>query len=297
MFKNYLKIAFRNLKRQKVYSFINIFGLAIGMTCTILILIWVLDELSYDRFHENAKQIYRVVFADETYDQIRHYSVTPPALAKAMKKDFPEVIHALRFDADENILVKFGENKFKATVGFTDAEIFDIFTIPFVQGNPQRAFKNKNSIVIAEKIAKKLFSHEDPINKIITLNNQIDFCIIGIIKDTQSNSSLQFELLTQFEHLEELTGQGNTDSWNEFGFKTYVLLAKQTNIPEFNKKISDFLVKSYTYTWKPRLYVQPLIDIHIRDLNGGGMIVYVYIFSIIATFILFYVYTGTSRDG
>ncbi len=287
MFKNYLKIALRNIRKHKGYSFINIAGLAIGMAACILILLWVQDELSYDWFHKNADQIYRVVFADETYDQIRHYSVTPPALAKAMKKDFAEIIQTTRFDSEENMLVLFGENKFKATVGFTDAEIFAIFTIPFVKGNPQTALKNKNSVVITEKIAAKFFGQEDPINKVITLNNQIDFSITGIIKDAPSNSSLQFELLTQFEHLEELTGQGNTSSWQEFGFKTYVLLTKHTSIPDFNKKISDFLLKSNKYTWKPRLYVQPLTDIHLHDLNGGGMIVYVYIFSIIATFILF----------
>ena len=139
MFKNYLKIALRNIKKHKGYSFINIAGLAIGMAACILILLWIQDELSYDRFHRNADQIYRVVFVDETYDQIRSYSVTPPALAKAMKKDFPEVIQAIRFDAEKNMLVNFGENKFKATVGFTDAEIFDIFTI---LSSPVRLEKN-----------------------------------------------------------------------------------------------------------------------------------------------------------
>ncbi|UCE06245.1 MAG: ABC transporter permease [bacterium] len=288
MFKNYLIVALRNMMKQKMYSFINISGLTIGMACTILIMLWVKDEMSFDRFHENADHIYRVVFADESYEQIRHYWVTPPALAAALKKDFPEVRHSVKFHSQDGMLVTYGESKFKETAGFTDASVFDIFTLPFINGNPRTALVNPYSAVITEKMAVKYFGHEDPMNKRLTLDNQIDVTVTGVIQDIPDNSYLQFDFLIQFEHLHELTGQGNVESWNNYGYSTFVLLPEDVNINEFNQKIADLALKAESYddNFKPRLYLQPLVDIHLYNLNGGGAITYVYIFSLIAVFVL-----------
>jgi putative ABC transport system permease protein len=126
MLKNYLKIALRNIKKQKLYALINIAGLSLGMTVCVLIFLWVQDELSYDRFHTHADDIYRVVFADESYDQIRHYSVTPPALAAAMQDNFPEIRQAARYSTLDEMVVKYGKNIFKEQIAFSDASAFDM---------------------------------------------------------------------------------------------------------------------------------------------------------------------------
>jgi ABC-type antimicrobial peptide transport system permease subunit len=289
MLGNYLKIALRNLIRQKSYSIINIAGLAVGLACTILILLWVQDELSFDSFHTNANQVYRVVFSDETYDKVHHYSVTPPALAAALKREIPEVIHSTIYYTIDDLLIKFGEKKFKERVGFTTVSAFVLFTLPFVKGNPKTAFLAPNSMVIKEKMAAKYFGNDDPINKVLTLDNQNDFKITGIIRDLPENSYLKFDCLTQFENLEEITGRGNIESWDNYGYNTFVFLPLKIDIDKFNDKISDFVIKSRpnsTENFRPRLYLQPLTDIHLHDLNGGGAIVYVYIFSLIALFVL-----------
>ena len=170
MLKNYFKIAIRNLRTHKSYSLINILGLALGLTVCIFILLWVQDELGYDRFHNNADKIYRVVFADESYDNIRHYSVTPPALADALEKDYPEVLYSVTYHSQKGMLIRYGDKKFRERVGFADVSVFDIFTLPFVAGDPKTAFMNPHSIVITEKMAEKYFGEEDPINKYITLD-------------------------------------------------------------------------------------------------------------------------------
>jgi ABC-type antimicrobial peptide transport system permease subunit len=287
MINNYLKIAVRNLKTHKFYSVINVFGLAMGLTVCILILLWVQDELSYDRFHQNAHQIYRVVFADESYDNIRHYSMTPPALSAALKKDYPEVVYSVTYYSRNSILLKNNKKVFKETIGFASASIFNIFSIPFVSGDPETAFKNPFSIVISEKMAKKYFGDEDPIAKTITMDSKIDFIVSGIIKDLPENSFLQLSALTHFDHLYTLSGRGKSDSWDSFGYNTFVLLASETNRMDFNLKISDYAIEKHSYsTFKPRLYLQPLLDIHLYNLNGGGIITYIYIFSFMAIFIL-----------
>ena len=286
MFVNYLKIAFRNLVRYRGFSFINISGLAIGMACTILILMWVLDELSYDRFHKNADQIFRVVFADETYDKIYHYSVTPPALAAVLKNDFPEVNQVVRFKSLENILLSYGLNKFKTTVGFTDPDIFEMFTLPCLSGEPGTSLKNPNSAVLTASMALKIFGEDNPIGKTIKLDNQTICIITGIIEDLPANSTLNFDLLIPFQHLKDLTANLTTEGWDQFAYQTFVLLLPGTQVSEFNKKIANLLMQLADLSWKPRLYLQSFTAIHLHDLNGGGGIVYIYIFSVIAAFIL-----------
>jgi putative ABC transport system permease protein len=149
------------------------------------------------------------------------------------------------------------------------------------------SLKNPYSLVITEKMAIKYFGHENPINKILTLDNQLEFMVTAVIKNLPGNSTLQFDFLTSFENLFKLTGRGKSDSWDNFGYNTFILMPKKANIIDFNQKIADFATKSHSYdTFKPRVYLQPLRDIHLYNLNGGGAIVYVYIFSLIALFVL-----------
>jgi len=286
MFRHHLVLAFRNLNKYRGYSFINIFGLAIGMTCTILILMWIQDEMSYDRFHENANNIYRVALADLTYQPTHNYPVTPPTLAKAMRESFPEIQAAVSYFQKEEILVRYNDKSFKEHIGFASAEIFDIFTLPLVEGNAQTALQAPWSVLLTEEMAGKLFGSQNPLGNMIIVDNKFNFTVTGMLKDIPSGSYLNFGLLTSNDHIAEITGRGNMDSWNQWGNDTFILLGQQTDVAGFNAKIADFAAQSYTYEWQPSLFLQPLTDIHIRDLNGGGMITYIYIFGIIAGFVL-----------
>jgi len=287
MFKNYLKVSIRNLKNYKAYSLINIFGLAIGLTVCILLFLWVQDELSFDRFHYNADRIYRVVFADQSYDNIRHYSVTPPALAKALKNDYPEVVHSVTYYSQDGILIKQGEQLFRQKLGYATASLFDIFSIQFISGKPQTALQNPFSVILTEKTAKKYFGDEDPISKILTMNNETDFIVTAIIEDPPKNSFLQFDAIIHFDHLYAMSGRGKSDSWNSYGYNTFLLLKPESNSVNFSQKIADLIIKKNPDdSFKPKLYLQPLLDIHLYNLNGGGIIVYVYIFTFIGIFLL-----------
>jgi ABC-type antimicrobial peptide transport system permease subunit len=284
MFKNYLKIAFRNLLKQKVYSLINISGLAVGIAVCILIFLWVQDELSYDRFHENADQLYRVVFEYEANGQILHHWRTPPPLAAGLIETYPEVINATKFHSHEGVLVSYEEKKFRQTGGFTDTAFFEIFANFFVKGDPQTVFANPNSVVISERMAAKFFGKADPVNKILRVDNQLDLTVTGVIRNWPGNSYLKFDFLTQFEHLERIAGYGNVEDWRDWGYNTFLLLSGEANISQLNQKITDYMKTIFPDT--RLLYLQPLTHIHLYSLEGRGSITFVYIFSLIAVFIL-----------
>ena len=287
MFKNLLKTAFRNMLKHKTYSLINIVGLSIGLTSAILILLWVQDERSYDRFHERAKNIYRVAFADESYEKIRNYGVTPPAFAAALEKTFPEVLQATPFHSQGATLFSTGTQQFKETAGYVKASALDIFTLTFVQGNPETALENPNSVVITKSMANKLFSDGNPLLKTVSVENKLDLQVTGVFEDLPHNSSLNFSCLIPFENYHKLSGRGHITSWDNFGYNTYILLQQDVESSEFNHKIANFATQSHDYgNFKPRLFLQPLTSMHLRNLNGGGPITTIYLFSLIAGFIL-----------
>ncbi len=285
MFKNYLKIALRNIKRQKVYSFINIVGLTVGMACCILIFLWVQDELSYDKFHKNVNDIYRVVYEAYSTGQAVNSWRTPPPLAPMMKDTFPEIEDSVRFHRQESNLVKHKQQSHRQTAGFADASVFKIFTFNFVKGNPESALKNPYSAVITEAMAKKYFGSQDPLGKRLTIENQFDLNITGVIKKMPHNTLLQVDFLTPFETIKEFIGEENLQHWGYCGYYTFLLMKKGTNINEFNKKIASFLNKNNPKL-KVQLYLQPMTRIHLYSLGGGGAIVYVTIFSLVALSVL-----------
>ncbi len=286
MFKNYIKIALRNILNQKGYSFINFTGLAIGLVCVILIILWIQDELSFDKFHKNSENIYRVILSDKTYKPSRNYPVTPPALAKALKKDYPEVVSSAKYYDRGYKLIKYGENKFKEHIAYTDPSIFDIFTFKFLQGNPETVLDEPFSMVITQSTAKKYFGDQYALNKTLTIDNKYDFKITGIIKDFPKNSTLMVNFIINYEHIVDLIGDNDPENWSSWGIFTYVKLSPNTDVKAFENKISDYPSKHFDYQWKPSLLVQSFSDIHLKDVNGGGIITYVYIFGIIAAFIL-----------
>jgi putative ABC transport system permease protein len=280
MIRDYLKIASRNIIRDKGYSFINIAGLAIGLACCIVILLWVQDELSYDRFHQNARHLYRLNTRDSRNpDQIIVSSSF--ALAPRLKALYPEVVHYSRYWYYGST-VKYKNRSFKTHGRFciVDPAFFEMFTFPFVKGDPETALTDRHSVVVSDSTAKKIFGDEDPLGKVLKVDDAADFTVTGVIKDAPHNSHLQFDYLSHIRLMpeERLTSQ-------EFVGPSYVLLDKGASAEAFNRKIAH-LYREIDAETTLQPYLQKFTDIHLYRWGRPGRIRYVYIFSIIALFIL-----------
>ncbi|MCH7673734.1 ABC transporter permease [candidate division KSB1 bacterium] len=288
MFKNYIKTAIRNILGQKTYSLINIAGLSLGMACSILIMLWVQDELNYDRFHKNADSIYRVVedqyYSDGTY----HVTVTPFPVGPAFKEELPEVIDAARLCWNVGFLMRYGDKAFFETgIRPVDPSFLDMFTFPFVRGDAATAFENTRSIVITEEMAQKYFGNDDPMGKIFSANNKYDFVVTGVMTDVPPNSSLEFDMLIPFEFTKEL-GWYN-ERWGSNSIQTYVQVEESSDITAVNKKMTE-IVHSHNEESTTDFLLAPLVDMHLHSYWGYGHemgnIQYVYIFGVVALFVL-----------
>jgi putative ABC transport system permease protein len=278
MFRNYLKIALRHVKQHKGYSFINVSGLAIGMACCILILLWVQDELSFDRFHENADDIYRLT----TVTPLSVWSSSPWALMPTLKKEFPEVNKGTWYG--ETISpVRYEEKAFNERCALVSPEFFEIFTFPFKEGDPKTAFASLNSAVITERTAKKYFGEKDPIGQVINFDNRVDLAVTGVIENVPPNSSMQFDFLTHPVHV---SGESRLQTWSA-DCASYVLLHRNVSVDEFGLKIKDTINKHRGENMY-KLYVglQPLKKVHLHSLYGTDSVVYVYLFSAVAVIVL-----------
>jgi predicted permease len=274
---NYVKAAMRALRRQKVYSVINIAGLAVGMTACLLILLWVRDELSYDKFHANSDDIYLTI----PELQGRKMFANPLALAKTFKNQYPEVRRISRFGW-ETLLLKYGDKIVMEDGGLVDDDFLKIFNFPLVKGNPESVLAGRQSIVLTESAAARLFGAEDPMGKPIRLENLFDLTVTGIAKDVPRNSHIQFDFLASMK----LHGGREETSWS-YEVATYALLDKNVSIPDFERKISGFINEHDKRTnQKVLLHLQPLTKVHLYSLNGVDPILYVYIFLTIAVAIL-----------
>ncbi|MGD8540412.1 MAG: ABC transporter permease, partial [Candidatus Aminicenantes bacterium] len=224
MFKNYLKIAFRNIKRQKGYSFINITGLAVGMACCLFILFYVLYEFTYDTFHEDADRIYRVAMEFRAKDQpIKYAATTPPPVAPAILDNFAEVEYAVRITQVSGI-VKHGEKQFfEDRIFYADQSFFNVFSFPIIKGNPETALKEPYTAVLTESIAEKYFGSEDPVGKTISINHRRDYKITGVVKDVPPNSHFSFNFLFSFAPIEESLQNASIGKlWFSHSYYTYI---------------------------------------------------------------------------
>jgi ABC-type antimicrobial peptide transport system permease subunit len=281
MIRNYFKIAFRNIIRNKVFALINILGLAVGMACFILITLWIQDELSFDKFHANKDNLYllTIIHPNDVMDPN-----VPYALAPRLADEFPEFVHhtriynlgnlrtcMFRYESANGMPVMFYED----SVNLVDPSFFSMFSFPFVYGDPESAFQNPDSLVITDKMATKYFGQDNPLGKILTLNNRDDFIVSGVIH-IPSNSHLQPDFLTPLP-------DRLTDDWN-WRDPSYVLLDKNASLIEVKQKIKGALSKHSPYAFADTLKVDllPLAKVHL----DFGRRTYVYIFSLIAAFIL-----------
>jgi len=256
---NYLKIIVRNLSRNKTYSFINIFGLSIGIACSILIMLWVANELSYDRFHKHVNEIYRVVGDDITVGKM---TMTCGPLAEYMKNNFPDVLNATRYMSYTGSPFKYKEKLFNIEKGaFADPPLFKIFSFGFVYGNPQKALSNITNIVITQNMAKKFFGNENPMGKTLLLDGQSPFNVSAVVKDYPANSQLKFDYVINTQILQYIGFPLN--EWSNAGFHTFIQVRKNSDIGKLNMEIADLMPKQIPGFGR-KLSLQPLTDIHLN---------------------------------
>ncbi|MEP6465752.1 MAG: ABC transporter permease [Parafilimonas sp.] len=295
--------------RNKIFSFINIFGLASGMACSLLIFLYVSDESSYDKFNNDSENIYRVVkdFVNDDGSKVPD-ATTPPALAPYMQKQIPEVESVTRLFANPdwgaNFLFQYGTKKFnEQSIVFVDSSFLKVFTFPFIKGNPKTAFAASNSVILTESTAKKYFGNENPIGKTLHADQFLeDLLVTGVIKDVPRNAHFHFDFAIS---LQKLGGDHNTD-WGWYEFYTYAKVKPNTNITNFTKKIQG-LYNQNNPDGKNIFYTQPLTAIHLssdlkEEIETNGDSMQIYIFSIIAIFIILiaginYVNLSTARSS
>jgi len=287
MLKNYMKIAWRNLKRHRGYSFINIAGLAIGMACCMLILLWVQDELSFDRYHENSENIYRIIQDINFSDHSTSWAINQGPLGPSLENDFPEIVDFCRMTG-RGVTITYGDLRFDEELGMVDESLLSMFSFPLTLGDPETALSEPQSIVFSEDMAEKYFPGENPLGKTIRIDNQFDFLVTGVMKNMPTNSHFRYDFLIPF-----IFGRKwnyTVDSWGNSSFYTYVQLQKGVPAQEVIQKISGYLFDKPTIEKDARLNLQPLKRIHLHSDyeydRPHGDIRYVRIFSLIAFFIL-----------
>ena len=201
MFRNYWLVAIRNFKRHRVYSTINLLGLSIGLATCILILLFVQDELSYDRFHKNADRIYRVAVERDWGDKMISWPRAPMGLAAELEERLPEVVRGTRIFPRGRILTEYGDQRFYESNGYyADGAFFEIFSFPFVQGDPETALSDPKSIVVTKRFAQKYFGDEDPMGETMRFPSILrEMTVTGVLDDVPQNSHFRFDYLISFD--------------------------------------------------------------------------------------------------
>ncbi|MGH7450393.1 MAG: ABC transporter permease, partial [bacterium] len=282
MLKNYLKVALRNLTRAKLYTFINITGLAVGLAVCILIMLFVQHEWSYDDFHPNADRIFRVIEIEKKPDgEKRASGFQPMPLAPALLAEFPEVKAAIRFYNGGSIVTN-GAKTFSEELMFTDAAVFTTFNFPLLQGNPTTALEHPNSVVITEQMAHKYFGDDDPLGKPLHISirgRAEDFAVTAVAKNVPDNSSLQFQFLLPIQ--KHGSYERTKDSWRNFNGSLFARLDGNATVAALERKLPPFVQKyfgsmiernqSEGYLSKDAdaflLRLQPLREVHLGSVD------------------------------
>ena len=300
MFRNYVTVTLRHLLWHRGYSAINVLGLAIGLTSCILILLYVQDELSYDQHHERKDRIYRIVVSDTAEGRTDEWARTPSAWTPVLMEEYPEIELFTRWKPpDSSWLIGYGEKRYEEKYFiFADSTVFDIFTFPLVQGNPETALTKPNTVVVSETMAKVIFGNENPIGKVISADEIYMFTVTGIMRDMPKNSHFRADFLASFSTLaasglyDEPTTIQNMDNT----LYTYLLIKEGYPPEDLEGKLPGFPVRHLgerleTLGMEIIPYLQPLTDIHLHsdlklELKANSDIRYVYIFSSVAVFML-----------
>jgi ABC-type antimicrobial peptide transport system permease subunit len=290
MFRNYFKTAVRNLLRYKGFSAINIAGLAIGMASATLIFLWIQSEVSYEQFHPNKERIYQAWNKATFSGKLQCWSTTPKVLAKYAQKDIPEIEQATRADWPSNYLITYNEKKLRLQGNIVDSNFFQVFKFRLLQGSPLTVLNDKHSMVVTESFAKKVFGDENPVGKILKLDNKDNFTVTGVMTDLPKDTRFKFEYVMPWSYMRE---KGNDDSyWGNNSTSTYVLLKENASIASANEKIRKIKVRydaNEDKSWEMFLYPMSRWHLYSSFTNGveeGGRITFVKLFAIIAFFIL-----------
>ncbi len=289
MFKSYLKIAWRNLFRSKGFSIINILGLTIGITCAMLILLWVQNELTYDKFHKNYDNVYQVIANRNFNNQMFTDRSMVMPLASELENSSPQIKHAVVTTGQlQRILAKDG-NKIKEKGYVVGDHFFDVFTWSFVKGNAATALKEPNAIVLTASAAKTFFGNEDPINKVLKMDNRLDLKVTAIVKDPPRNSTFEFDWLTTFNYNDEETKK-SMNEWQNSSWNVFVQAAPGADSGLLGKNITK-IKRAHGKDEISSYFVFPMGRWHLysdftNGINTGGIIEYVRLFSIIAVIIL-----------
>lgn len=308
MISNYLHLGWRNIRRQKLYSGINIGGLALGLAVGILLLIWVQDELSYDKFHKNGENIYKLSVTFTSGSDVQTWGEVPAPMALAAVKQIPGVENAVRMRGNWGSISKltYGENSyFDAECGYTDPSFFTVFSFPLIKGNNNQPFHDNSSVVITRSAASRYFGTENAIGKVIKVNDKTNYTVSGILEDFPANSSIKYDFLFPYAVLKAEFNNtfwaGLDADWGDFFFSTYLQLAPGVSPEKVAEKLGTLRPNQDPTEAGARYNMQPLHHLHLYnpDLSAGSIKI-VRIFLIVALVILLiacvnYVNLSTAR--
>jgi putative ABC transport system permease protein len=289
MLSSYFITSLRHFRKQFSYTLINIIGLSVGIACSLLIFLWVQDELSVDQFHANGSRLYRAMrhahFSDgSTFT----WAAMPKPLAQLLEEEYPEILEAELFSWEEQLLIAQEDQAFKEKGHHAGKDFFTIFTYPFLEGDPNTALEDVNSIVILERLAQKLYGEESALGKIVKVDNRAEFKITGVIENVPEDASIRFDFILPIEEL--LQRNEWVESWDNNALRILVLLDENASPTAVNNKIRN-IINEHTEHNENALFLQPYEDMYLyADYEDGklvgGRIEYVRIFSIVAIFVL-----------
>jgi len=312
MFTNYLKLAIKNLIRHKLYSFINVFGLTLGIASCILLLSYINFEISFDKYHKNANRIYRIVAKGKMSGDDYANAKISAAMTPLLLNDYPEIENIVRFLPDNLNLFRYKDKKhYEPHFMFVDSSVFKVFSYSLIAGDEQTALKAPNSLVLTQEAAYKYFGDENPIGKVFKFNNEFDLTVTGIIQKPPANSHIQFDMLISFETLHEYWPYV-LSSRRFASCYTYVILKEGVDYKNFEMKLNGFFDRHIGDLLEPvggklSCFAQPLTSIHLHsnlqnEISGNANILYVYSFGVIAILILLiacinYINLSTARSA
>ena len=292
MLNTYFKLAYRNITKDKAYSIINISGLAIGLAASILILLWVQNELSYDKFHKNAAQIYRITF---NMGDLKA-SVNPAGMPGGLKAEMPVIKNTVRLSSANTALFETGNKKFEEKLVFyADPSFMDVFSFPLILGDRNTALSNVDGVLITQDIATKYFGNQNPIGKFLRKDNSENVVVTGVLANIPANSHLQFDFILPMASLAKTNDGLQKNTWDDFSFYSYIQLDQNfdptaANLAGLEKQVNQVFHK-HNPGMNAKFELQPLAKIHLAserlgDLPGHGNEQYVSIFFIIAILII-----------
>jgi predicted permease len=289
MLKSYFSTSMRFFSKQRSYTLINIGGLSVGIACSLLILLWVQDELKIDHFHQKGGQLFRTMrHAYFTDGNIFTWSAVPKPLAQTLEEEYPEVLEAELITWEQQLLIARDEQAFKEKGRFAGKDFFSIFTYPFLEGDPATALQDINSIVISESLSRKIFGEAPALGQLLRVDDRAEFNISGVFKDVPQQSSLQFDFIIPVE--EYISRNDWVEDWGNNGLRLFVLLDQNASYQALNEKIKD-IIRQHNESSDADVFLQPYEDMYLygdfqEGKLAGGRIEYVRIFFVVAIFVL-----------